>query len=180
MTIALFAFLGLTAQEQSIPSLSKKNNELKIGILTAVLYPGLELEYEHLMTPSTSVGGNISYIFDANNSYYDYYTDAYFRFYFNEKKEYGMNGFFAQTYLSFLAKQNEIYYDYEVVDPDYDTPPQNDYYNTLGIGFGLGKKWTTSRGFSIQTIFTLGRNFSDSDYYDEIVPRFDIYFGYRF
>jgi len=170
--IAILTFVDLNAQETKVPSLAGKNSELKVGVLATIIGSGFDLEYEKLRTPSTSWGVNLVYASHDNNDYYDYYTDAFYRFYFNEKKEYGMNGFFAQAYINYLFKDYHVDY--------WGGPPLDDDYSTLGIGFGLGRKWTTSGGFTLQTVFTLGRNFTTSEYYDDVVPRFDIYFGYRF
>ena len=178
LSFFIFLSVSINAQENNESDLSSKANEIKIAAFKAVIYPALELEYERLLSKNTSVGANIAYVFNDDHPYFDFYTDAYFRFYFNEKKEYGMNGFFAQPYLSFLSKQDTYYYGIQPLDYSY--PTGSGSYNTMGFGFALGKKWTNSNGFTIQALLGLGRNFTEKSYFEEIIPRFDVFLGYRF
>lgn len=174
ISLLFLGSISLAQQNTTTEGLNSKKNELKLAALKLIIYPAIELEYEHFISSSTSVGSNISYAFNNNHPFYDFYFDAFYRFYFYQKQDYGVSGFFAQPFFSFINKNDYEIYDYNQQD-DHEIS-----INSLGFGFAFGKKWTNKSGFSLQILGGLGRNFSNVNNFDKIFPRFDIFLGYRF
>lgn len=74
----------------------------------------------------------------------------YYCFYFLNRKDYGSSGFFLEFYSAFVTGENTTY-----TDGTYR-------YNTesttaMAFGVGLGKKWITRKGASIELSLGLGR-----------------------
>jgi len=173
--LILLKFNTFSQQKINLHETNYKKHDLKIGMLKLVVYPALEFEYEYLLNPETSIGGNVSYVFNDNHLFYDFFVDAFYRFYFNQLETFGVKGFFAQPFVSYMHKQKYI-----VEHSDNDGSSKKTPYGSLGLGFGIGQKWTNLHGFSFQIMGGIGRNFYNANDFIKIIPRFEIYLGYNF
>jgi len=147
-------------------------NEIKGNALFLVA-GALEVTYEHLLNEETGVGVSVfTAITDDFNT--NLAITPYYRFYFGKKPA---AGFFVEGFgmLNSYTQENYIY------DSMYNETIIKDDRTDFALGFGLGSKWVTKRGFLLEINGGVGRNLfnsSDTDY--EIVGRGGITLGYRF
>jgi hypothetical protein len=178
----LLALLCLTfftfgySQEKTVIDFPK--NEIKGNALFLVV-GALEVTYERLLNEESGVGVSLFVPYE-NDFDTNFSLSPYYRFYFGKKPA---AGFFVEGFgmLNSYTQEN-YYYAYE------DFPPYGtiqtitkDNRTDFALGFGLGGKWVTKRGFVFEINAGVGRNLfnsSDTDY--EIVGRGGITLGYRF
>jgi hypothetical protein len=103
----------------------------------------------------------------------------FYRFYFGKKPA---AGFFVEGFGMIdsyeYSSYNGLLYSNEIpTGPSYDKISRTDF----ALGFGLGAKWVTQKGFIFEINGGVGRNlFNSSDTDFEIVGRGGITMGYRF
>jgi len=170
----LFGSISCIAQE-TVPVelgdsklLSDRKHEVKIGTMKLILGSILDVEYERILSNYTSVGGNLVYAFDDRNVGSNRSLTGYFRFYFNEKKDYGSEGFFGQVFGGYYGGDRWNFFD------------EHKSYGTGALGFSVGKKRVSEKGFVLQTMVGVGRTMDQGGYAPDIVGQGDISIGYRF
>ncbi|OOV28801.1 hypothetical protein BXU11_02330 [Flavobacterium sp. LM5] len=167
LALAFGYFLSGTAQENE--SISSKKNEMKIN--AAFLVAGaLEVSYERIINEESAFGASLLLAIDDDIDTKVIFT-PYYRYYFGKKPA---AGFFAE---GFGMLNNYESYKYNTIGNESRTTTRTDF----ALGFGLGAKWITKKGFIFEINGGVGRNLfnsSDTDY--EIVGRGGITFGYRF
>jgi len=158
---------------EEIRPIKDRKNELKIGVIKLLAVPTIDFEYERLLNKYSSIGGNVILSLDKTVTINDFVVSPYYRMYFTEKKEYGTKGFFGQAYLSYINGTNAMYNDSvtEIIENKF---------NTLNIGFGLGKKWQNKQGFVFQFVVGVARAIVEDDFASEITVQGDFHVGYRF
>lgn len=170
----LFLLIHITAfgqenlsETDSIIKPFNKNHEIKLGVIKALAGPILDIEYEYNLNRSSSFGGNLGLNF--NQDYiYDISLSSFYRMYFTESKEYGTKGFFAQAFLGYYAGESDVF------------GFEDEKFNTIALGFGVGKKWTNKKGFIFQLGFGVGRTLFGNRATPEFIVQGDAYIGYRF
>ena len=88
-------------------------------------------------------------------------------------------GFFIEAFGMFNKQELDEYYYYDYFEEPDITPGQT---NNFALGFSLGGKFVSSKGFVFEFFGGIGRNLFTSNDYDstEFVPRLGISLGYRF
>jgi hypothetical protein len=159
---------------------SFKKNELKIN--TVMLIAGaFEVTYERLLDDESGVGMALFVSFD-NDIDVNFSATPYYRFYFGKKPA---AGFFAEGFgmLNNYVNQGSSTYDFNTGTYINEVPEKT--VTDFALGFGIGGKWVTKKGFVFELNAGVGRNLFNSsnndDYNDyEIVGRGGFSIGYRF
>lgn len=176
--LALVSF-GINAQEVIKKT---KSNEIKLNVFNTLIFKSVDVTYEYLLNDASAVG--LSFFANMNNEFNDgpNYNEKiavtpYYRHYFSRK--YAM-GFFMEAFGMFNTQEIETIYYYP--ESDYESNTGIDQSNNFALGFALGGKFVSSRGFIFEFFGGIGRNlFTSSDYIStEFVPRLGINLGYRF
>lgn len=171
--MCLSSFLFGFSQEKETTDF--KRNELKGNALFLVLGAG-EFTYERLLNEESGVG--ISLFFNYDDEFDTKFSlTPYYRFYFGKKPA---AGFFVEGFGMLNTYQYTEYSNDVNPDP---TINSKEIKNTdFALGFGLGAKWITKKGFLFEINSGIGRNLfngkNNDDY--EIVDRGGFTVGYRF
>jgi hypothetical protein len=166
LCLTFFAF-GFSQDQSSFPK-----NEIKGNALMLVT-GALEVTYERLLNEESGLGVSLFVAYD-NDIETSFSLSPYYRFYFGKKPA---AGFFAEGFGMIDS------YTQQASDGDlfstYIGPEKN--ITDFALGFGLGGKWVTKRGFVFEINSGVGRNlFNSSDTDHEFVGRGGITLGYRF
>ena len=173
VVLCFSSFLFGYSQEKE--TIDFKRNELKGNALLLVIGAG-EFTYERLLDEESGVG--ISLFFNYDDQFYTKFSlTPFYRFYFSKKPA---AGFFVEGFGMLNSYDSYVYN-----NNSYDL---NNSYNSniesrtdFALGFGLGSKWITKKGFLFEINAGVGRNlFNSSDTNNEIVGRGGITLGYRF
>jgi len=172
LIIFLSSFLFSYSQEKE--NISLKKNEIKGNALFLILGTG-EITYERLLDEESGIGASLFVPFDSGiNPKFSLTT--YYRFYFGAKPA---SGFFVEGFGMLNSnKINDIYL--------YNQTPQMAVSGTItdfALGFGIGGKWITKKGFLFEINSGIGRNLfnqKSGDYGYQIVGRGGITIGYRY
>ena len=168
----LSSFLFGFAQEKETTDF--KRNELKINALMLVA-GAFEITYERLLNEESAVGVSLFVPYD-NTIDTNFSLSPYYRFYFGKKPA---AGFFAEGFGMLNNFEYSNYLSNNGSTPIYTEGNATDF----ALGFGLGGKWITKKGFVFEINSGIGRNLfntksKDSDI--QIVGRGGISLGYRF
>lgn len=149
-----------------------KRNELK-GNAIFLVAGALEITYERLLNEESGVGISLFVPYDDSIDI-NLSLTPYYRFYFGKKPAAGffVEGFGMLNSYTQPASEGDWFSNY--VGPEKDV-------TDFALGFGLGAKWATRKGFIFEINGGIGRNLfnsSDTDYL--IVGRGGINLGYRF
>lgn len=150
--------------KQDLPS-EKRRNELKVGILRLIPPSTLNIEIERIEKNKFSYGVNMFYNPNTDNNSINYFISPFLRMYFIENHRYEANGFFAQGILNYTNSEDRY------AEKDY---------SSLGLGFGLGKKWVHRTGFTLQFSLSGGRNLYIEEPADKIFVNGNILLGFRY
>ena len=171
--IVLFASAFGFAQEKDKDKASvfSRKHELKVGAIHLLGGPILEGTYEYIYSKDFTYGTSVLISMDSKNDYEEEFSVTPFaRFYFQETKEYGAQGFFVEGFAKYLSgKYSPAIFSNNI--------PKS--YSTIALGLGLGKKWFNSSGFVFEVLVGVGRTIGGGDQPDAIF-RGDIGLGYRF
>jgi hypothetical protein len=159
-----------------------RSNEIKLNVFNALIFKSFDLTYEYLINDESAAG--LSFMVNLNDDFSDgpdyneeYAITPYYRHYFSSK--YAM-GFFIEAFGMFNKQEIDEYYYYD----DYFQEPEiiQESSNNFALGFSLGGKFVSSKGFVFEFFGGIGRNlFTSSDFNStEFVPRLGISLGYRF
>lgn len=161
--------IGYSQENQKVDFLK---NEIKVNALFLVA-GALEVTYERIINEETGLGAAV-FIAITDDFDTNFALTPYYRFYFGKKPA---AGFFVEGFGSLNSYEDSVY-NWEINgDSSYKDVSRTDF----ALGFGLGSKWTTKRGFLLEINAGVGRNlFNSSDTDQEIVGRGGITLGYRF
>ena len=153
LIITFICTVSIYSQENKKVVLNK--NELKLNIASTLGgFP--EITFEKSLNNETSFGISLGFSLQSNskdeeNSNYNFSIIPYYRVYFDEKPN---TGFFIEGNAA-IYSQNPI---------------EGDFFNNekdggigFGLGFSLGKKYTTKGGWIGEFSFGLTRTFINSD-----------------
>jgi len=161
-------------ENQEIDSQDFGKNEININVLYTV-FKAVEVNYERFFDEDLSAGLAASYWFGESTDW-SYTTMAYGRFYpFSDKAN---NALFIELNAGVYDSFEESYY----INPDPFTPPtfvEGENTVSFGMGFALGAKFYSKKGYTFNFYGGLNRNFVE-DQYPESVPRVGINVGKRF
>jgi hypothetical protein len=164
--LSLFAF-GYSQDKTDFPK-----NEIKGNALMLVA-GAFEVTYERILNEESGVGISLFVPYD-NDMDVNFSLSPYYRFYFGKKPA---AGFFVEGF-GMLDSYTQPASDGDW-DSNYVGPERN--VTDFALGFGLGAKWITQKGFVFEINGGVGRNLFNSSGTDyEIVGRGGITLGYRF
>lgn len=178
LTIMCFSIVTL-GYSQDANEEGLKKNEIKGNAISLVFgYP--EFSYERLLNNESGVGISIGFAADKN---FDtkFTLSPYYRFYFGKKPA---AGFFVEGFAMVNSINTGDYYNnyYDTYYEQYYVKGES--YTDFALGFGLGSKWITKKGFLFEINAGIGRNLLNNeknDFYDHtIVGKGGIVIGYRF
>lgn len=162
----------LSAYSQENETTVFKKNELK-GNALLLISGALEFTYERLLNEESGLGASLFLAYDEDIDT-KFTLTPYYRFYFGKKPA---AGFFVEGFGMLNNYEDETSYYYDGVY----TTAEGEKTTDFALGFGLGAKWVTQKGFLFEINGGAGRNLfnsNDTDY--EIVGRGGITLGYRF
>jgi hypothetical protein len=154
---------------QETPKADFAKNEIKGNALFLVA-GAFEATYERIINEESAVGVSLFVPYD-NDIELNFSLSPYYRFYFGKKPA---AGFFVEGFGSLNSYENSIY------ENGWSTG-RTENVTDFALGFGLGAKWITQKGFIFEINGGVGRNLFNSNGNDfEIVGRGGITLGYRF
>jgi len=174
--IVLFATAFGFAQDKDKDksSVLSRKHELKIGGIHLLGGPILEGTYEYIYSKDFTYGTSVLISLDSETDYDEQFSVTPFaRFYFQETKEYGAQGFFVEGFAKYLSGK----YTPEVFNLFTSNTPKS--YSAGALGLGLGKKWFNASGFVFEVLVGAGRTIGGGEKPDGIF-RGDLLIGYRF
>jgi hypothetical protein len=169
LLLCLTSFLSAYSQENETTDFKK--HELKGNALMLVAGAG-EITYERLLNEESGLGISLFFAYDEDIDT-KFSLTPYYRFYFGKKTA---AGFFVEGFGMLNNYEDETSYYYDGV---YNSTEEKN--TDFALGFGLGGKWVTKKGFIFELNAGIGRNLFNSNNTDyEIVGRGGITLGYRF
>lgn len=171
--IVLFVSAFGFAQEKDKDKVSvfSRKHELKIGAIHLLGGPILEGTYEYIYSKDFTYGASVLISLDSKSSYDEEFSVTPFaRFYFQETKEYGAQGFFVEGFGKYVSGK----YSPSMLNSEFSKS-----YSAGALGLGIGKKWFNSSGFVFEILAGVGRTIGGNDKPDAIF-RGDFLIGYRF
>lgn len=183
--LLLLLTINFCSYSQEKEPVSFNKNEIKLNALMLIA-GAFEVTYEHLLNDESGVGVSVFASFDKD---FDtkFSLTPYYRFYFGKKPA---SGFFMEGFgmLNSYERQGDDNYDYNTGAIGNGVPDKR--ITDFALGFGLGSKWVTKRGFMFEINGGVGRNlfnssnddnggYNDDEEY-QIVGRIGFSIGYRF
>jgi len=168
LCLTIFTF-GYSQDKEQV---DLKKNEIKGNALFLVA-GALEVTYERLLNEESGIGVSLSVPY-TNDMAINFSLSPYYRFYFGKKSA---AGFFVEGFGMLNSYTQEGYS--SSLFGGYTGPTKD--VTDFALGFGLGGKWVTKKGFVFEINGGVGRNLfnsSDTDY--QIVGRGGATLGYRF
>lgn len=162
------------AQKAEKSSIFDRKHEVKIGAIKMLAGPVLEGTYEYIHSKDFTYGASLLINLQDDNGWNeDFSITPFARFYFQESKEYGAQGFFVEGFAKYSTGATDVY-----DDTNFNFVNKN--YSAGTIGLSLGKKWINSSGFVFEILGGVGRTLGNSDLAPEAFFRGDFNIGYRF
>ncbi len=193
--ITLFFIISLTSYSQDkiqqvevvktdtqIEEFSKQigTKEFKLDFLDLLVFPALSVGYEKINDSSTAFGTTLFINLGGEDSGWNdnLAITPYYRFYFLQSEDYGGYGVFAEVFTKFAFGDAEEYNEISNTSVD-------ENYFDMALGLAVGRKWINRKGFTLETLFGVGRNLffdeeSDSGDRSAASARFNISIGKRF
>ncbi len=190
IVINIFISQLLIAQNQSdVPSRDSTKNEISINPINIVAFAALDIGYERILTANTTLGFDVFYRFsdniDTDNDIIDrdgifdkeLALTARYKYFFGNRVAWG---FYIEGFGMLSNGEHEKYIEIRDEFGDFVRTEDIDVeFTDFAIGFGVGGKFVTRKGFFIDISMGIGRNlFSDNS--PDIIARPNLYLGYRF
>ena len=191
--ITLFFIITLTSYSQEkiqkveviktdtqIEKFSKQigTKEFKVDFLDLLVFPALSVGYEKINDSSTGFGTTLFINLGGEDSDWNdnLAITPYYRFYFLQSEDYGGYGVFAEVFTKFAFGDAEVY--------NLTSSTEENYFD-MALGLAVGRKWINRKGFTLETLFGVGRNLlydeeSDSGDRSAASARLNISIGKRF
>ncbi|NER18318.1 DUF3575 domain-containing protein [Spongiivirga citrea] len=156
------------SQEQSFSP--TKKNEFKAN--AAYLIAGVaELGYERLLNEESAIGVSLAFAVEEEE-FLRLLITPYYRLYFGEKPA---AGFFVEGFAMYNRLQDNDFFDIGLGGMPVEPPVQD----SFALGFSIGGKFLSRKGFVAEVYGGIGRNFGNNDLF-EFVPRVGVTLGKRF
>lgn len=174
--------------EQTEPPTHRElsKNELSLNVFNVLIFGAVDASYERILNDYSSVSLEVfSKAFNKNKGEEIDLSEVYskefsitskFKYFFRENK--AAHGFYAEAFGMYsdgwTEKEVEVPIEGGVIQQDVDVE-----YSDLALGFGVGGKFVSKKGFLIDLSFGIGRNLLNRDSPDLVVlPNINV--GYRF
>ena len=152
--------------------------EFKVDFLDLLVFPALSVGYEKINDSSTGFGTTLFINLGGEDSDWNdnLAITPYYRFYFLQSEDYGGYGVFAEVFTKFAFGDAEVY--------NLTSSTEENYFD-MALGLAVGRKWINRKGFTLETLFGVGRNLlydeeSDSGDRSAASARLNISIGKRF
>lgn len=156
---------------------NQNRTEVKFNAF-AIALSALDLEFERTLSKHSAVGLSFFTNFVTAEDYKGFNNQnsvtAYYRHYFGNGYA---QGFFLEAfgmYNNTNDPQRTVVSDNNVRLEDFKT------IQDFGVGFSVGYKWVSKKGFILQSHFGLGRNLFQPHIGEEIIGRAGVSIGYGF
>jgi hypothetical protein len=175
------ASVGFSQETTETVSAITKKHEIKVGAIKLLAGPIFEGTYEYVHSKDFSYGSSVLINLQKDSNFGENFSITPFgRFYFQEKKEYGAQGFFVEGFGKYISG--------EVFQETYGFDGFGNYFYTVNpkkftagaLGIALGKKWINNSGFVFEILFGGGRRLGSNDIAPDAFFRGDLNIGYRF
>ena len=174
LLVSIFITFMCLGQEKVTKTLETKKHEIKFGAVKMLAGPIFEGTYEYINTKDFTFGSSILINLQNDNDYTeDFSVTPFARFYFQESKEYGANGFFVEGFAKYVTGRYEKNY---IFNNNLDKQK----FSCGVLGISLGKKWVNNSGFVFELLGGFGRTLGNSSVAPEGFFRGDFNIGYRF
>lgn len=175
------AMVGFSQESEENVSAITKKHEVKIGAIKLLAGPIFEGTYEYVHSKDFSYGSSILLNLDKGSDYgEDFSITPFGRFYFQESKEYGANGFFVEGFAKYVAGKTYVSTNYYDGLGNYIYTEDSKKFSAGALGIALGKKWINNSGFVFEILGGAGRSIGGNEYAPEFFFRGDLNIGYRF
>ena len=171
--LVLLTFFLSTMQffsQEKEPVLTPKN-EIKIDVSDIVFIRALDISYERYSSSNFTYGMSVLWVMENNDFYEKFAATPFLRYYFFNKEDFGVKGFFVEAFSKFAFG--------EYSDSFLFAGEKENYFD-VGLGFSVGNKWVSSKGFTAEISFGVGRNLKLNDASPEMVFRGGLSIGYLF
>jgi len=176
LLLLLLSATVMLAQETKTSVFSKKN-EIKFGAIKLLSGPILEGTYEFIHSKDFTYGSSVLVNLNNSNNYAEQFSITPFaRFYFQETKEYGAQGFFVEGFAKYANVKTTIGHIDSLLNY-YETKETS---NASALGLSLGKKWINRSGFVFEILVGAGRTLGNPENAPDAFFRGDLFVGYRF
>ncbi len=167
----IFLLAGtLSAQDDERRAIEDRKHEVKVGAVKLLAGPILEGTYEYIKNSDFTFGTSVLANFDTGNDYpEDFSITPFARFYFQESREYGAQGFFVEGFAKYSTGEHE--WNSDNVEAEY---------SCGAVGISLGKKWINRTGFVFEILVGGGRTIGGGMEAPDFLFRGDLNLGYRF
>ncbi|AXT55029.1 hypothetical protein D1815_04385 [Aquimarina sp. AD1] len=188
--VAIIFTLHLTAQEQSNSAPRDINkNEFSLNPLSIIAFGALDIGYERVLTDNTTLGFDFFYRFSDEIDQDDDIIDrdgiydkeialtVNYKYFFGSRIA---RGFYIEGFGMLSNGEHEEYVQFTDPSGDFIRGSYVDMeFTDFAIGFGVGGKFVTKKGFFLDIGIGIGRNLFNNNSPD-IIVRPDLYLGYRF
>ena len=154
--------------------------EFKVDFLDLLVFPAISVGYEKVNDSSSAFGTTLFLNLGGEDSDWNdnLAITPYYRFYFLQSEDYGGYGIFAEVFTKFAFGAAEV-----ETSSTGDGVEEN--YFDMALGLAVGRKWINRKGFTLETLFGVGRNLfydkdTDSSQRSAASARFNIALGKRF
>ncbi len=175
---ALLFLFGNTLLSQEIQQDETDKDELKINVFNLIAFKYLDAAYERLIDEESSFGfgvlinaGNDDDVFEYNRQYS---ITPYYRRYFSKSFA---SGFFVEGFGMLNSGEQDIY---TFNDITFESERTGEKYTDFALGISVGGKFISKKGFIAEVYGGIGRNFFNTDFSPEVVPRGGVSLGFRF
>jgi hypothetical protein len=174
----LIGTLSTYAQEEK-----EAHHEIKINAFNLLVFKHLEGSYEYLIDSESSVGIAARFALHSNEdrsiiSYNERYVfTGFYRRYFSQKYA---EGFFVEGLTMYSHIEDDVFDQSLSLSPGTTSSKQSS--NDIALGFALGLKTVSKKGFAFEFYAGIGDliTSSNDNVATEVIPRLGASFGYRF
>lgn len=186
----LFLMLPLALQAQEGVEntiLADKKNEVRVDVLSAIIYTKASLSYERFFGKDWSTGLNVSYSNsnklndDFDNGYRNnvpkYEFNPYIRYALSKSKS---RYYFAEVFGSYNGGDyKEIVRVSGMAMPDYYFIRKSKY-SDFGLGGSMGFKMYFNNSIALELLVGFGSNLTNKEKSPDVISRVGLNLGYRF
>ncbi|SEK54189.1 hypothetical protein SAMN04487910_0772 [Aquimarina amphilecti] len=188
--VALIFTLQMTAQDQSdLPARDINKNEISLSPVNIIAFGALDIGYERVLNNNTTLGLDFFYRFSDGIDNDDDIIDrdgifdkeialtVRYKYFFGNRIA---RGFYIEGFGMLSDGEHEEFVELTNVAGDFIGGTNVDMeYTDFALGFGVGGKFVTKKGFFLDIGFGIGRNLFHKNSPD-IIVRPNLYVGYRF
>lgn len=188
--ICLFFLLPLALQAQEGAEntvIANKKNEVRVDVLSAIVYQKASLSYERFFANSWSTGFNVNFSNsnklneDFDNGYRNnvpkFEVNPYLRYALSKSKS---RYYFAEVFGSYNGGDyKEIVRIGDMAMPDYYVVKKSKY-TDFGLGGSLGYKMYFKDSIALEFIVGFGSNLTNKVKSPDVISRVGLNLGYRF